>query len=249
MGPRPRLAVTLAALALLPAIAACSGASGTASPDAAAARSAGTSATPSASPTGTYDEDLSHHPTTYGTLAPGFVSTSSPPAPEGTFTPAPGSWSGVHPPQGYRVELVTAAHDPEAAVTAASVRSWATAESVDLTVIEVAKPADNLADLSTAMRAEPDLLISAGDSLVDAMALVTASAPHLRFLVLGGELAEPTSNVTAVDWAGASFRGEGLGEAPTHDPASFTPERTGRAVRAGVAAVLTNWVNTVVWLD
>ncbi|WGL51164.1 hypothetical protein P5P86_14475 [Nocardioides sp. BP30] len=248
MGNRSRLGIVSATLALLPTLAACSGSSTTA-PDASASTSQSTSASPSASPTGLYDENLSHHPTTYGTLAPGFVATDSPPPPEGTFTPAPGSWSEVHPPKGYRVQLVAAAHDRQAAVTVAAVRSWARAESVDLSVIKVAKPADNLQDLSTAMKAEPDLLVSAGDSLVDAMALVTASAPGIRFLILGGELAEPTQNVTAVDWAGASYRGEGLGTAPTHDPASFTPERTGRAIRAGVAAVLTNWVNTVVWLS
>jgi hypothetical protein len=115
-------------------------------------------------------------------------------------------------------------------------------------VIEVDRPADNLADLTTAIQAEPDLIVSAGDTLVDAMALVTASAPERRFLILGGEIAEPTFNVTAVDWVGAGFRGEGLARPHTYDPASFTPERADRAVRAGVAAVLTNWSGFVVWI-
>ncbi|GHJ37198.1 hypothetical protein [Streptomyces sp. TS71-3] len=43
---------------------------------------------------------------------------------------------------------------------------------------------------------------------------------------------------SAAGWTGASFRGEGLGMSATYDPATFTPERAGRAVRAGVAAVL-----------
>jgi hypothetical protein len=200
------------------------------------------------SPTGVYDDNLSHHPTTYGTPGPGYPTATAPPPPAGTFTPSPNAWDPVHPPAGFTVTLVAAAHDPQAAVTAASVRAWAREESADLTVTMVAKPADNLVDLSRAIRAKPDLIMTAGDSLVDAMALVTASATDTRFLILGAEIAEPTDNVTAVDWLGAGYRGEGLGKPATHRPASFTPDRTLRAVRAGVAAVLTNWSGLVVWI-
>jgi hypothetical protein len=196
-----------------------------------------------------YDENLSQHPSTYGTVGPGYPDPTDPPPPAGTFTPSTDAWADVHPPDEFRVTMVAAATDPQAAVVVAAVRSWAADESVDLDVIEVDRPADNLADLATAIRAAPDLIVSVGDSLVDAMALVTASAPERRFLILGGEIAEPTVNVTAVDWVGAGFRGEGLGQAPTYDPASFTPERADRAIRAGVAAVLTNWSGFVVWLS
>jgi hypothetical protein len=34
----------------------------------------------------------------------------------------------------------------------------------------------------------------------------------------------------------------------TYDPASFTPERAGRAVRAGVAAVLNGLNGIAIWL-
>jgi hypothetical protein len=70
-----------------------------------------------------------------------------------------------------------------------------------------------------------------------------------QFLIVGAELAEPTGNVTAADWTGASFRGEGLGVPSTYDPASFTPERAGRAIRAGVAAVLNHLTGIVVWIS
>lgn len=63
------------------------------------------------------------------------------------------------------------------------------------------------------------------------------------------ELAEPTANVTAADWPGASFRGEGLGMPSTYDPASFTPDRAAAAVRAGVASVLNGVTGRVIWLD
>jgi hypothetical protein len=196
-----------------------------------------------------YDQNLSHHPTTYGTVGPGYPDPGDPPPPAGTFSPSPDAWTDVHPPKGFRVTMVAAAKDPQAAVLVNAVRSWAEAESVDLDVIEVDRPGDNLADLSTAIRAQPDLIVSAGDTLVDAMALVTASAPERRFLILGGEIAEPTFNVTAVDWVGAGFRGEGLARPDTYDPTSFTPERADRAIRTGVAAVLTNWSGFVVWLS
>jgi hypothetical protein len=78
--------------------------------------------------------------------------------------------------------------------------------------------------------------------------VVTASHPTQPFLVVGAELAEPTHNVTAVDWPGASFRGEGLGASSTYDAASFTTPRCDAAIRAGTAAGLTGLTGIVVWL-
>ena len=95
----------------------------------------------------------------------------------------------------------------------------------------------------------PDLVICAGNDLVDPLALVTANHLDQQFLVLGAELAEPTYNVTAADWPGAAFRGEGLGMPSAYDPATFTPERAARAVRAGVAAVLNGLTGIVIRLD
>jgi hypothetical protein len=81
------------------------------------------------------------------------------------------------------------------------------------------------------------------------LALVTPNHLDQQFLVVGAELAEPTANVTATDWTGASFRGEGLGMSSEYDAATFTPERAARAVRAGVAAVLHHLTGIVIWLD
>ena len=95
----------------------------------------------------------------------------------------------------------------------------------------------------------PDLIVSAGNDLVDPLAMVTPNHLSQQFLVVGAELAEPTHNVTAVDWSGASFRGEGLGMSSTYDPDSFTAERCAAAIRAGVAAVLNDLTGIVIWLD
>lgn len=71
----------------------------------------------------------------------------------------------------------------------------------------------------------------------------------MRFLVLGAELAEPTYNVTAVEWSGAGFRGEGLGSATLFDESSFSPERCADAIRAGTAAVLSGTTGIVLWIE
>lgn len=129
-----------------------------------------------------------------------------------------------------------------------AVQDWARAESVSLRTIAPTKPTEYVPRIDEAIAMRPDLVISAGNDLIDPLALVTASHLDQQFLIVGAEVAEPTSNVTAVDWAGASFRGEGLGTSSTYDPASFTPERTAAAVRAGVASVLTGLTGIVVWL-
>ncbi len=181
-------------------------------------------------------------------LSPGFLAPSASPAPESTITPAPGSWSAVHPPEGYRVVLLTVGDDAPTKALVTAVNAWAKSEKADLRTI-VAHAHDPIASISEAIKLDPDLIVSAGDSLVDPLAIVTASHLDQQFLVVGAELAEPTANVTATDWAGASFRGEGLGSASSYDPASFTAERCDNAIRAGVAAVLHRVTGVIVWLS
>ncbi|WP_435210159.1 hypothetical protein [Micromonospora sp. bgisy143] len=187
-------------------------------------------------------------PSAIGTLGPGFVDTASTPAPEATITPKPGSWAGVHPSKDYRVVLLTAGADAPTKTLVAAVRSWADDEHVDLRTVVVDDPQDAVAGISKAIGMNADLIISAGNDLIDPLALVTPNHLDEKFLVVGAELAEPTHNVTAVDWAGASFRGEGLGMSSTYDAGSFTAERCAAAVRAGVAAVLNDLTGIVIWL-
>ncbi|MDG4806764.1 hypothetical protein O7634_08360 [Micromonospora sp. WMMD1120] len=187
-------------------------------------------------------------PSAIGTLGPGFVDPSAKPAPEATITPQPGSWAGVHPPRGYRVVLLTSGDDTPTRALVSAVQEWAEEEHVDLRTTAIADAHDIVPRIATAMEMGPDLVVSAGNDLIDALALVTPNHLDEKFLVVGAELAEPTHNVTAVDWDGASFRGEGLGMSSTYDPASFTSERCASAIRAGVAAVLNDLTGIVVWL-
>ena len=199
---------------------------------------------------GTHADDWSQPhpmPTAVGALGVGFVDPSATPTPEGTIRPKPGSWDAVHPPTGYRVVLLTAGHDAPTEALVRAVRRWAEAEEVSLRTI--AADGNLVPSIAKAIDLKPDLIVSAGNDLVDPLAVVSASHLAQQFLVVGAEIAEPTVNVTAADWSGASFRGEGLGASSTYDPKSFTAERCTAAIRAGVAAVLHNLTGIVLWLD
>jgi hypothetical protein len=188
-------------------------------------------------------------PTAVGTLGPGFIDPTAPPAPEATITPRPGSWDGVHPSKGYRVVLLTTGEDAATRTLAGAVTSWAEQERASLKTVTATDPGQFISRISRAIDLAPDLIICAGNDLVDPLALVTPNHLAQHFLVIGAELAEPTENVTAADWTGASFRGEGLGMPSAYDPATFTRERATRAVRAGVAAVLNGITGIVIRLD
>lgn len=185
-------------------------------------------------------------PTLVGAVGEGFV-PATPLAPAATMAPRPGSWDGAQPSRGYRVVLLTMGDAAATATMTDAVHEWARQVGADLR--DVRADADPIPAISQAIDLAPDVIISAGDGLVDPLAIVTASHLDQTFLVLGGELAEPTENVLSVDWSGAGFRGEDLGQAAHHDPATFTPERCARAVRAGVAALLSGQNGVVVWID
>ena len=185
-----------------------------------------------------------------GTLGSGFIDPTAPPAPEAMIRPKPGSWDAVHPPRGYRVVLLTTGDDPATTTLVTAVKQWAEAEHVRLTTVAVTEPDRFVDGIVDAMDIGPDIVICAGNALVDALALVTASHLDQQFLVVGAQLPEPTVNVTAAIWRGAVSRG---GEVPdtasSFDADAFTPERAGAAIRAGVASVLSDLTGIVIWLD
>jgi hypothetical protein len=187
-------------------------------------------------------------PTPIGSLAQGFVDPAAPPSPEATITPSPGSWDGVHPGKGYRVVLLTAGADAQTKTLATAVHEWASAEKVSLKTVTADAPNQYINKIGEAMKLAPDLIVSAGNALVDPLAVVSANHLDQQFLVIGAELAEPTANVTAATWQGASYRGQGLGTSTSYDPASFTPVHAETALRAGTAAVITHHTGIVIWL-
>ncbi|MBD3943438.1 BMP family ABC transporter substrate-binding protein [Microbacterium sp. NEAU-LLC] len=186
-------------------------------------------------------------PTIVGTPAAGFLPATAP-SPEATVTPEDGSWNGVSPSAGYRVVLLTSGSDATTGVLNTAVAEWASDEGASLRTV-AAEESDPIPAIVDAMDMNPDLIVSTGEALVDALALVSPNHLDVSFLVLGAELAEPTYNVTSVDWTGAGFRGEGLGSATHFDEDSFTPARADAAIRAGSAAVLTGMTGVVLWID
>jgi hypothetical protein len=185
-----------------------------------------------------------------GTLGFGFFNPAAPPPPEGMIKPRPGSWDAVHPPRGYRVVLLTVEDDAAATTLVTTVKQWAKAENVRLRTIAVSGPDGFVDAIVEAIDLEPDLVISAGNALVDPLALVTASHLDQHFLVVGAQLPEPTVNVTAAIWRGASSRGGEIADtASSFDPDAFTREHADAAIRAGVASVLSDLTGIVIWLD
>ena len=185
-----------------------------------------------------------------GTLGSGFFDPANPPPPEGMIRPRPGSWDAVHPPRGYRVVLLTAGDDSPTTTLVTAVTQWAKAEHVRLKTVAVTEPGGVVDGIVEAMDLGPELVICAGNALVDALALVTASHLDQQFLVVGAQLPEPTVNVTAAIWRGASSRGREVPDtASSFDPEAFTRERAGSAIRAGVASVLSDLTGIVIWLD
>jgi len=185
-----------------------------------------------------------------GTLGSGFFDPAAPPPPEGMIRPKPGSWDAVHPPRGYRVVLLTAGDDSSTTTLVTAVKHWAKAEHVRLNTVVVTEPDGFVDGIVEAMDLRPNLIVSAGHALVDALALVTASHLDQHFLVVGAQLPEPTVNVTAAIWRGASSRGREVPDtASSFDPDAFTREHAGAAIRAGVASVLSDVTGIVIWLD
>ncbi|GAB2465722.1 BMP family ABC transporter substrate-binding protein [Xylanimonas ulmi] len=170
-------------------------------------------------------------------FAAAFLGATTTPAPEATVTPTPGTWDDVTPPAGYTMALITAGDDPASATLSDAVRGFAVEHGVALTVLPTADDDQVEAAVNRAVGAHPDLVVGAGDGVVDVFALLTAQHLDTQFLLVGSQLPEPTDNVTAVVWEGAGFRGSGLGSGHAN-PAAVTRAQSLEATRVGVTAVL-----------
>lgn len=161
----------------------------------------------------------------------GLTGGISSPAPEATVTPAPGSWDEVAVPSGLDLVAITTG---ESAPIERALDAWAGEHQARVEIVR-ATDADGVeAALVAAVGA--DVVVGLGPGVVDAFALSTPQFLDQQFAVVGAQLAEPTENVTAVVWEGASFRGTGISEDGSAD-GTVSAARAGDAVSAALAAV------------
>ncbi|RLP74140.1 hypothetical protein D9V32_13950 [Mycetocola tolaasinivorans] len=92
----------------------------------------------------------------------------------------------------------------------------------DLTVLDLAAVAADAHEaelaLSAALNNHPDLVITLGEAEIDPIDRVSSTHLDQRFVLIGAQLPEPTDNVTAIIWPGASARGLSPETIPLPDP-------------------------------
>jgi hypothetical protein len=173
------------------------------------------------------------------------------------INPDPGSWKDVRPASAYRVLVLAAGKDAHTATDAQvkilvdAAEKWAREEDrVKLKVRYLHNAHEYIRDIDSAAKHDhADMIVTAGNSLVDPVAVVSANYAgdqRQQFLVLGAEVAEPTVNIAATDWKGSAYLGEGLDQALYYDPAEVTAQRAYAALRAGAAAVLEGYTSVIV---
>ena len=173
------------------------------------------------------------------------------------INPDPETWSKVRPSSDYRVLLLATgkddhtAYDPQVAILVTAVKKWADDESrVKLKIRYLSDSEHFIQSIDdAAIHDNADLIITAGNSLVEPVAVVSANHAGYdpqQFLVLGAEVAEPTTNIAATDWDGSAYIGEGLDQSLYYDPGAVTAPRAYAALRAGTAAVLSGYTSVIV---
>ncbi|GAB4086312.1 hypothetical protein GCM10028784_29420 [Myceligenerans cantabricum] len=148
----------------------------------------------------------------------------------------PASLSGL---DGYRIAAVVPDTSAGSAALLSAVRVVASANGANLREFSVDEEgADPVgAALDRALGAQPDLIVGLGDGVVDVFSFESAQRLDQQFLIVGAQLAEPTDNVTAVVWDGATSRGSAAGPDGELDDATITEERGEDAFEAGLASI------------
>lgn len=103
--------------------------------------------------------------------------------------------------------------------------------------------------LAGALATEPHVVVGLGEGAVDAIAYASSQYLDQDFLLLGAQSAEPTANVTAVIWDGATSRGSGAPADDVSDEASVTNARATEAISSGLGSVLTGVSGIVLHLS
>ena len=163
------------------------------------------------------------------------------PVPGRTIAAAPTDIGDLN---GYRIAVVIPDTSDASERLLAAAREVASSAGADL----VELPADLTgadpvgAALEEALAADADLVVGLGDGVIGVFDIETGKALDQQVLVIGGQLAEPTENVTAVIWPGATAR-------EASDDAAVTVERGVDALAAGIASIREGVSGVVLSLD
>lgn len=171
--------------------------------------------------------------------------------------PEPGRTIAATPPEnvealvGYRIAVVT--RDDSASSTALldAARLFAQERRAELLEFPAEAPDIDGVDaaLDRALAADPDLIVGLGAGIVDLFSFETAQLLDQEFLIIGAQLAEPTDNVTAVIWDGATSRGSAASADDVLDDGAVTEERGVDALAVGVASIDAGVTGVVLHLE
>lgn len=163
----------------------------------------------------------------------------------GTSRPAPGRTVEAVVPadagdlQGARIAVVVPDGGATSRVLQEALRGFA--EVNGLVVEEFVATGDAAsvdAAFAQALAAEPHIVVGLGAGAVDVFAYNSSQWLDQDFLLLGAQVAEPTSNVAAVIWDGATSRGSGAPADDELDDTAVTASRAAEAASVGLATVM-----------
>lgn len=186
--------------------------------------------------------------------APNPAADEAPAAPE--VVPEPGRTIEATPPaaadlDGYRLAAIIADDSATSAELLTSVRSVASDTGAELREFSADDAGEDPvgAALAEALESDPDVIVALGAGTVDVLSFESAQLLDHQFLVVGAQLPEPTDNVTAVVWGGATSRGSAASADGELDVASVTAERGEDALEAGLASIQAGTTGVVLHLD
>jgi basic membrane lipoprotein Med (substrate-binding protein (PBP1-ABC) superfamily) len=144
----------------------------------------------------------------------------------------------------YRIAVVVGDESPESQTLLAATREFAASSGAELVEFAAAETGeDPVGDaFEEAAGAGADVVVGLGAGVTEVFDFESGKLLDQQFLIVGGQLPEPTHNVTAVIWPGANSREPG-------DADSVTESRGLDALGAGVASIRDGLSGIVLSID
>lgn len=185
--------------------------------------------------------------------APDPTASSAPPG-DGA-SPVPGRTveatplAGVDELQGVRIATVVPNGDEATRALQDAVLGFAREHGLTVDEFVATDDAASLdAAFAEAVATQPHVVVGLGAGAVDVFAYTSSQFLDQDFLLIGAQVAEPTSNVTAVVWEGATSRGSGAPADGDLDDAAITAARATDATNVGLSTVMSGVTGIVLHL-